>query len=164
VLRSFFKEGFGPGGIKPSISLTPSYAKTISRRALPRQGINVRETMDNRPIGGAARGKMLRSAEAGLTRKTLAGRVSKQVLKSGPVGRVRTDKISWRTWNGALVDLPRRSKDLIEFEGGGSTTWVPKYDDIVICAYDLSKFGPRSVVMDALRTHPRRDCRRVYCR
>jgi hypothetical protein len=30
---------------------------------------------------------------------------------------------------------------------------VPKYDDIVICAYDLSKFGA-SVVMDALRTHP----------
>ena len=30
---------------------------------------------------------------------------------------------------------------------------LPKYDDPVICAYDLSKFGA-SVVMDVLRTHP----------
>jgi hypothetical protein len=30
---------------------------------------------------------------------------------------------------------------------------VAKYDDAVICAYDLPKFGA-SVVMDALRTHP----------
>jgi hypothetical protein len=30
---------------------------------------------------------------------------------------------------------------------------VPKYDDIVICTYDLSKFRA-SVVMDAMRTHP----------
>jgi hypothetical protein len=30
---------------------------------------------------------------------------------------------------------------------------VPKYKDIVICAYDLSKFSA-SVVIDAMRTHP----------
>jgi hypothetical protein len=30
---------------------------------------------------------------------------------------------------------------------------LPKYDDPVICAYDLSKFSA-SVVMDILRTHP----------
>jgi hypothetical protein len=30
---------------------------------------------------------------------------------------------------------------------------VPKYDNAVICAYDLSKFGA-SVVIDAMRTHP----------
>jgi len=35
VLRSFFKDGFDRG-IKPSILLTPSYAKTISS-GLPRQ-------------------------------------------------------------------------------------------------------------------------------
>src|SRR5258707_7559965 len=30
---------------------------------------------------------------------------------------------------------------------------TPKYDNIVVCTYDLSKFRA-SVVMDALRTHP----------
>jgi hypothetical protein len=51
----------------------------------------------------------------------------------------------------ALVDLPG-VEDLIEFETRVNFV-VPKYDDIVICAYDLSKFGA-SVVMDAMRTHP----------
>jgi hypothetical protein len=30
---------------------------------------------------------------------------------------------------------------------------LPKYDDPVVCTYDLSKFGA-SVTMDILRTHP----------
>jgi hypothetical protein len=51
----------------------------------------------------------------------------------------------------ALVDLPG-VEDLIEFETRINYV-VPKYHDIVVCTYDLSKFGA-SVVMDALRTHP----------
>ena len=51
----------------------------------------------------------------------------------------------------ALVDLPGVD-DLIEFETRVNYV-VPKYDGIVICAYDLSKFAA-NVVMDALRTHP----------
>jgi hypothetical protein len=30
---------------------------------------------------------------------------------------------------------------------------LPKYDDIVVCTYDVSKFSA-AVVMDILRTHP----------
>jgi hypothetical protein len=41
---------------------------------------------------------------------------------------------------------------MIEFETRVNYV-VPKYDDPVICAYDLSKFGA-STVMYALRTHP----------
>jgi hypothetical protein len=51
----------------------------------------------------------------------------------------------------ALLDLPG-VEDLIEFETRVNYV-VPKYDDIVICTYDLSKFRA-SVVMDAMRTHP----------
>jgi hypothetical protein len=51
----------------------------------------------------------------------------------------------------ALVDLPG-TDDLIEFETRVNYV-VPKYDDLVICAYDLSKFGA-GTVMYALRTHP----------
>ena len=42
--------------------------------------------------------------------------------------------------------------DLIEFETQVNYV-IPKYENAVICAYDLTKFGA-SVVMDALRTHP----------
>jgi hypothetical protein len=51
----------------------------------------------------------------------------------------------------ALLDLPGVD-DLIEYETRLNYL-IPKYDDPVICTYDLTKFGA-SVVMDALRTHP----------
>lgn len=41
--------------------------------------------------------------------------------------------------------------DLIELETRVDYV-IPKYDDIVICAYDPAKFGA-SIAMDALRTH-----------
>jgi hypothetical protein len=51
----------------------------------------------------------------------------------------------------ALLDLPGVD-DLIEYETRINYV-IPKYNDEVICTYDLTKFGA-SVVMDALRTHP----------
>jgi hypothetical protein len=73
-----------------------------------------------------------------------------EVLQSGPAsGYKRTRFLSQMEW--ALVDLPG-TDDMIEFETRVNYV-VPKYDDLVICAYDLSKFGA-SMVMYALRTHP----------
>src|SRR5437868_14743768 len=73
-----------------------------------------------------------------------------EVLQAGPAaGYAQTRFLAQMEW--ALVDLPG-IEDLIEFETRVNYV-VPKYDDIVICAYDLSKFGS-SIVIDALRTHP----------
>jgi hypothetical protein len=73
-----------------------------------------------------------------------------QVLQSGPAaGYARTRFLAQMEW--ALVDLPG-VEDLIEFETHVNHVIV-KYDDVVICTYDLAKFGA-SVVIDALRTHP----------
>jgi hypothetical protein len=73
-----------------------------------------------------------------------------QVLQSGPAsGYPQTRFLAQMEW--ALVDLPGID-DMIEFEARVNYV-VPKYDDSVICAYDLSKFGA-STVMYALRTHP----------
>jgi hypothetical protein len=73
-----------------------------------------------------------------------------QVLQSGPAaGYARTRFVAQMEW--ALVDLPGVD-DLIEFETRVNHV-VPKYDDTVICAYDLSKFGASTVIY-ALRTHP----------
>jgi hypothetical protein len=73
-----------------------------------------------------------------------------QVLQSGPAtGYAQTRFLAQMEW--ALVDLPGVD-DLIEFETRVNYV-VPKYEDTVICAYDLTRFDA-SVVMDALRTHP----------
>jgi len=117
-------------------------------KRLAEAGINVRETMDTgqlevRPWQDAP----LRGGR--FDQETWLA-AFEQVLKSGPgAGYAQTRFLAHMEW--ALVDLPG-VEDLIEFEARVNYV-VPKYDDIVICAYDLSKFGA-SVVMDALRTHP----------
>jgi hypothetical protein len=73
-----------------------------------------------------------------------------QVLQSGPAsGYASTRFLAQMEW--ALVDLPGID-DMVEFETRVNSV-VPKYQDVVICSYDLSKFGARTVVY-ALRTHP----------
>jgi hypothetical protein len=73
-----------------------------------------------------------------------------QVLQAGPAaGYAQTRFLAQMEW--ALVDLPG-ANDLMEFESRVNLVTV-KYEDAVICAYDLSRFGGR-VVVDALRTHP----------
>jgi hypothetical protein len=73
-----------------------------------------------------------------------------QVLQSGPaLGYGQTRFFGHMEW--ALTDLPG-TEDLIEYETRVNYV-IPKYEDTVICTYDLTKFGA-SAVMDALRTHP----------
>jgi hypothetical protein len=51
----------------------------------------------------------------------------------------------------ALLDKPGVD-NLVEYETRLNYV-LPKYDDPVICTYDLSKFGANTV-MDIMRTHP----------
>jgi hypothetical protein len=71
-------------------------------------------------------------------------------LQSGAVtGSRRIRLLAHMEWS--LLDRPG-AEDLLEYETRLNYL-IPKYEDPVICTYDLSKFGA-SVVMDALRTHP----------
>jgi len=100
----------------------------------------VQDAMDTGQLE-VRRGKTLRFAGAGLTRRPGSSRSNKC---SSPGRRQGTpDKIPGAHGMGAgqLTGV----EDLIEFETRVNYV-VPKYDDIVICAYDLSKFGA-SVVM-----------------
>ncbi len=47
---------------------------------------------------------------------------------------------------------PSYIEDLIEFESRVNEVWL-RHDDVVICTYDLSKFGGDAVI-DIMRTHP----------
>jgi hypothetical protein len=146
VLRSFIKDGLDQGD-KAFHLVNPDLREEHLRR-LVEAGINVQDAIGTGQLevwpwqDGPLRGgrfdqdTWLASFE--------------QVLQSGPAaGYAQTRFLAHMEW--ALVDLPGVD-DLIEFETLVNYV-VPKYDDAVICAYDLSKFGA-SVVMDALRTHP----------
>ena len=57
----------------------------------------------------------------------------------------------WSNMEWALEDCPG-VQTLVEFEARVNGI-LPKNDDLVVCAYDLTKFGA-GVMMDVLRTHP----------
>ena len=146
VLRSFIKDGFDQGD-KAFHLVDPDQRQEHLRR-LAEAGINVQEAIDTGQLE-------VRPWQDGPLRGSLFDQDTwlvsfEQVLQSGPAaGYEQTRFLAHMEW--ALVDLPG-VEDLIEFETRVNYV-VPKYDDIVICAYDLSRFGAR-VMMDALRTHP----------
>jgi hypothetical protein len=57
----------------------------------------------------------------------------------------------WANMEWALGEFPG-VEDLVEYEIR-LNDFLPGYDDLVVCTYDLTKFGA-GVVMDVLRTHP----------
>jgi hypothetical protein len=146
VLQSFIKDGFDQGD-KAFHLIDPQRSEDHLRR-LAEAGIDVEEAIDSGQLevhpweDGPLHGERFDQDT------WLAG--FEEVLQSGPAsGYAKTRFLAQMEW--ALVDLPG-TDDLIEFETRVNYV-VPKYDDPVICAYDLSKFGA-STVMYALRTHP----------
>jgi hypothetical protein len=57
----------------------------------------------------------------------------------------------WANMEWALGEFPG-VEELVEYETR-LNYFLPNYDDLVVCAYDLAKFGA-GVMMDVLRTHP----------
>jgi hypothetical protein len=146
VLRSFIKDGFDQGD-KVFHLVDPELREDHLKR-LAEAGIDVQQGIDTGQL----------EVQPWQDAPLRGGRFDQdtwlvsfeQVLQSGPAaGYAQTRFLAQMEW--ALVDLPGVG-DLIEFETRVNYV-IPKYDDIVICAYDLAKFGA-SVVMDALRTHP----------
>jgi MEDS: MEthanogen/methylotroph, DcmR Sensory domain len=147
VLRSFIKDGFHQGD--KAFHLVDPERREEHLRRLADAGIDVDEAIASGQLevqpwqDGPLRGDRFDQET------WLAG--FEQVLDSGPAsGFAHTRFLAQMEW--ALVDLPG-VHDLMEFESQVNRI-VPKYhDDIVICAYDLSKFGASTVIY-ALRTHP----------
>lgn len=57
----------------------------------------------------------------------------------------------WANMEWALSDFPG-VEDIVEYESR-LNHMLTKFDDVVVCAYDLKKFSA-AVVVDVLRTHP----------
>jgi hypothetical protein len=146
VLQAFVKDGFDKGD-KAFHLVDPKRIEDHLRR-LADAGIDVEEAMASGQLevhpweDGPLHGERFDQDT------WLAG--FEEVLQSGPAsGYTKTRFLAQMEW--ALVDMPG-IEDMMEFETRVNYV-VPKYDDPVICAYDLSKFGA-STVMYALRTHP----------
>ena len=113
-------------------------------------------------------------AEAGIDvrKATSTGQLEVRPWQDGPLRNVSLDPDTWMVAFEQVLELEstgyahtrfvaqmewalgRRwgDVDLFEFETRLNYV-IPKYEDWVICSYNLIKFGA-SVMMDALRTHP----------
>ena len=146
VLRSFYKDGFDRGD--KSFHLVDPELREEHLKRLAEAGINVQEVMDSGQL--EVRPWQDAPLRGGRFDQDTWLASFEQMLQSGPAtGYAQTRFLGHMEW--ALVDLPG-VEDLIEFETRVNYV-TPKYNNIVVCTYDLSKFRA-SVVMDALRTHP----------
>jgi hypothetical protein len=146
VLRSFIKDGFDRGD-KAFHLVDPDLCEDHLRR-LAGAGIDVGQAM------GTGQLELRRWQDAQLRGDRFDQdamlALIEEVLQSGAAaGYPLTRFVAHMEW--ALLDKPGVD-DLVEFETRVNYV-LPKYDDPVICTYDLSKFSA-SVVMDIMRTHP----------
>jgi hypothetical protein len=73
-----------------------------------------------------------------------------QVLQQGREKGFAQTRL-WANMEWAIEDLPG-VHDIVEYETR-LNRFLPNYDDVVVCTYDLNKFSA-PVVMDIMRTHP----------
>jgi len=146
VLRSFFKDGFDRGE-KATHIVDPEKREEHLKR-LAEAGINVQQAMDT----GQLELRPWREAYLRGDRFDQGAAVAliEEILQSGAAaGYALTRLVGHMDW--ALLDKPGVN-DLLEYETRLNYV-LPKYEDPVICTYDLSKFRA-SLVMDIMRTHP----------
>jgi hypothetical protein len=146
VLRPFVKDGFADGD--KAFHYVDPEQREEHLRWLSEAGIDVAQAMSTGQLevrpwqDSTLRGGRF-DVETWLS-------TFEEVLRSGPAaGYGQTRFFGHMEW--ALTGLPG-TEDLMEYETRVNYV-IPKYDDTVVCAYDLTKFGA-SAAMDALRTHP----------
>jgi hypothetical protein len=146
VLRSFIKEGFERGD--KAFHLVDSDLCEDHLTRLAEAGIDVAQVMDKGQLELRCWHDAYLHGDRFDQDAMLA--LIEEILQSGAAsGYPLTRLVAHMEW--ALLDKTGVG-DLVEYETRLNYV-LPKYDDPVICTYDLSKFGA-SVVMDIMRTHP----------
>jgi len=146
VLRSFLKDGFDQG--ERAFHIVDPELREDHLKRLAEAGIDVQKGMDSGQLevlpwqdAYLREGKFDQNAMLALM---------EEVLRSGAaIGYPLTRLLAHMEW--ALLDKADVN-DLLEYETR-LNHMLPKYNDPVICTYDLSKFGA-SLAMDIMRTHP----------
>ena len=146
VLRSFLKDGFDRGD--KAFHLVDSELREEHLRRLAEAGIHVHEAMNTGQL------EVRRWQDAYLRgdhfdQDAMLALIEEVLQSADAAGYPLTRLVAHMEW--ALLDKPGID-NLVEYETRLNYV-LPRYDDPVVCTYDLSKF-PASVVMDIMRTHP----------
>jgi hypothetical protein len=146
VLRPFIKEGLDRG--EKAFHIVDPDLRDAHLKKLAEAGVGVERAMGSgqlevRPWQQAYLCEDRFDQDAMLA-------LIEEVLQSGAAaGYPLTRLLAHMEW--ACLERPG-VEHLVEYEARLNYV-LPKYDDPVICAYDLSKFAA-SVAMDVMRTHP----------
>ena len=148
VLRSFIKEGFDRG--EKAFHIVDPGLREEHLKRLAEAGIDVERAMGS----GQLEVRVWQDCQFRGDRFDQDAMLAliEEVLQSGAAaGYPLTRFLGHMEW--ALLDKPGLDDlSFVEFET--CVNYVsPKYDDPLICAYDLSKFSA-SVMIDVMRTHP----------
>jgi MEDS: MEthanogen/methylotroph, DcmR Sensory domain len=146
VLRSFIKEGFDRDEKAVHIidpELSRDYLERLREAGIDVEGTIGRGQLDVRPWREA----YLRGDR--FDQDAMLGLIEELLTAGAAAGYRRTRLLAHMEW--ALLDKPG-VEDLVEYETRLNYV-LPKYEDPVVCSYDLSRFGAR-VVVDIIRTHP----------
>jgi MEDS: MEthanogen/methylotroph, DcmR Sensory domain len=146
VLRSFIKEGLDRG--EKAFHFVDPELRDEHLKLLAEAGINVRRAINTGQL------EVRRWQDAYLRgdhfdQNAMLALIEEVLQSADTAGYPLTRLLAHMEW--ALLDKPGVD-DLLEYETRLNHV-LPKYDDPVVCTYDLSKFGA-SVTMDILRTHP----------
>ncbi|HET9766056.1 MAG TPA: MEDS domain-containing protein [Thermoanaerobaculia bacterium] len=146
VLRSFIKDGIDAG--EKAFHVVDPGRRDDHLTRLRQAGIDVERTL----AAGQLEVRPWHEAHLRGDRFEMDGMlelVEEVLQESAAAGYPRTRVVGHMEW--ALLDNPGVD-DLLEYEARANYV-LPKYDDVVICTYDLSRFDAR-VAMDVMRTHP----------
>jgi hypothetical protein len=146
VVLPFIKDGFESG--HKAFHVVDPKLRDDHRQRLASAGIDVNATEQNGQFDLRGWGDVY--LRDGCFDKDRMLALLPEVLASGrEKGFPLTRMVAHVEW--ALEKQPGVD-DLVEYEARVNYIW-PRYQDAVICVYDLTKFGG-DIVMDILRTHP----------
>jgi hypothetical protein len=145
VYLPFAKEGFLAGD--KLVQLSQESHRADGARRLQEFGIDVGSAKDGQIDARRWEEAYLRG---GRFDQNAMLELIQDVLRTGHEEGFRMSRL-WANMEWALEDLPG-VHDIVEYESRLNEV-LPKYNDVVVCTYDLSKHSA-GVVMDILRTHP----------
>jgi hypothetical protein len=146
VLLPFIRDGFAAGDRAVHIVDPVKRAQHVER--LSAAGIDTPRSQDSRQLE-VRRWEEAYLREGHFDQDAMLALIQEVLEEGRRHGFPMTRLVANMEW--ALEDRPGVA-DIVEYESRLNYV-LPKYDDTVVCTYDLAKFSA-SAVMDILRTHP----------
>jgi hypothetical protein len=147
VLHSFFKDGFDHG--EKAIHIVESVNRKEYLKRLAESGINVQEVIETGRLEVLPWTDMY-VRDHRFDQDAMLATVESLIQSGAAAGYART-RLVGHHMDWLFLDKPAVN-NLLEYEARLNGV-LSKYDDPVICNYDLSKVGAR-VAIDIMRTHP----------